>query len=169
MIVFENGKVLFRGETFECYEENYPNDSYWYALSFHDGKIEKTLVGSTAFGSVGVSDCRVDITPEVKAKLDEYYHKENVKFRWERRKAENALAHKAGITRFDIYMLRDVYDRDTVDAILSLLSVKRFRSEFRKGLAEQVRAWLRGEYEYRYPMSRRQLETLTRYISRYRW
>lgn len=169
MIVLENGKVLFEGETFDCYEENYPDDSYWYALSFHDGKIEKTLVGSTAFGSVGVYDYRVDITPEVKAELDEYYRKENVKHRWERRKYENTFAHKAGITRFDIYKLNDIYNRDTVDAILSLLSVKRFRSEFRKRLAEQVRAWLRGEYEYRYPLSRHQLETLTRYISYHRW
>ena len=169
MIAYADGKVLFEGETFDIYEKNYPDDSYWYALSFHDGKIEETLVDSTAFASVGVSDYRVDITPKVKAELDEYYRKENVKHRWERRKHENALAHKAGITRFDIYKLNDVYNRDTVDAILSLLSVKRFRSEFRKGLAEQVRAWLRGEYGYRYPLSRHQLETLTRYISYHRW
>lgn len=169
MIVLENGKVLFKGETFNIYEKNYPDDSYWYALSFHDGKIEETLVGSTAFGSVGVSDYRVDITPEVKAELDEYYRKENVKYRWERRKFENTLAHKAGITRFDIYKLNGVYDRDTVDAILSLLSVKHYRSEFRKSLASQIRAWLAGEYEYRYPLSRRQLESITRYISYRRW
>ena len=53
----------FVGETFDVFEKNYPDDSYWYARSFHNGEIVETLVDSTAFGSVGVSRYEIDISP----------------------------------------------------------------------------------------------------------
>ena len=90
----------FVGETFDVFEKNYPDDSYWYARSFHNGEIVETLVGSTAFGSVGVSDYAVDITPENKAKLDSYYHAEQVRSDWALRRELMATARKCGLDTY---------------------------------------------------------------------
>ena len=154
--------LKFVGETFDVFEKNYPDDSYWYARSFHNGEIVETLVDSTAFGSVGVSNYAVDITPENKAKLESYYHDDNVRRDWAKRREMMATARKCGLATYhEIKELRRVHSKKQFEAIVKLLATKTFRSAFRKSLAEQVRGWLKeSEHEYARPLTDRQLSAL---------
>ena len=50
-----------------------------------------------------------------------------------------------------------------IETYMKLLATRSFRSELRRSLAEQVRAWLAGDSEYDHPLSPRQHEIVTRY------
>ena len=161
MIETSKGRELV-GETFDVFEKNYPDDSYWYARSFHNGEIVETLVDSTAFGSVGFSRYEIDISPENEKKLARYYYEQSVREAWALRAELIALARKCKLhTYHELKELRRLYSKKQFEEIVRLLATKSFRSTFRKSLDAQIRAWLEeSEHVHRTPISDKQLSAL---------
>lgn len=132
MVKYEDGTVKYVGEVFNEYEQNYPDDSYWYIEAFHDGKVVQELVGTTAAGSVGVSNYTIDITEENKKALERYWHREEVKRLWGIRAKLKAEAVKAKCSYHELKKLYCSLSWKEYDACLTLLNTKKFRSSFRE-------------------------------------
>lgn len=79
MSVKIGSEIKFVGETFKLEAvEKWSDLTEYYAYSFHDGKIVKTYVGSNfSMGDdCALCDVEVDVTPEVKAKLEAFERRE---------------------------------------------------------------------------------------------
>ena len=165
MVKYEDGTVKYVGEVFNEYEQNYPDDSYWYIEAFHDGKVVRELVGTTAAGSVGVSNYTIDITEENKKALERYYHREEVKRLWGIRAKLKAEAVNAKCSYHELKKLYYSLSWKEYDACLTLLNTKKFRSSFRESLANQIRAWMaqdREEQTWPKPLSPKQFGYIIR-------
>ena len=152
-------------------ERNYAWDSYFYAVLF-DGKntIEEVEYGSTAYyGSPTRAEGYLEPTPEIR---NRYYRILQVRSRLNARKEYKEYASEMGLNSYHEArrLLHAFPDRETMysddwykfNAIYNLLNVKRFRSEFRKNLSNQVREWCaQSEAKYFRPLSPKQLSYLT--------
>jgi len=90
------------------------------------------------------------IDAEVKAmkERDERYAAESLK----------RLCDDCQITAEDVKTIQGLYDRENQNRIFRLLATKKFRSNFRLKLSEQIRTWLADEHpKYQTPLSAHQL------------
>ncbi len=158
MSVFVDGKELFKGLVVAKYEYNGPNDSDFYAVIF-DGETSFEYCYASTFSGNFWGSATVDASPEWQEKYRRHVEFERlIKFR--RRMIE--LAEGTGLHWTYISKLYKAYgNTDRLSAIIRLLKTKRFRSAFRKDIAEKIRAWVLEENpRYRYPISARQLSSI---------
>lgn len=156
------GQVLCLGE------HNYYDDSDFYALVFDpkDGKVHEIIYDTTRFASTGMNAV-VDATEETlkayREARENLEKKITVDHAWFDHNSRLAIHKSTGLTFKEIGKLCNVYSHDGAcfDAVCSLLSVKKFRSEFRKGLADHIREWLADpKPKYFAPLSDRQMECI---------
>ena len=169
------------------YDEQYVK--VWPTQEEHDAAGYCTTKGivplriSVSCGRTGrrhkeIGNWDIDATPEVRREYEAYEERKRQEgiARVEARREKRA--EEAGITLHQYYLLRDsegigfdFEDNRRVQealALLRTLAKNRFRSKFRKSLAEQIMKWLnvkRHEGEspaYESPLSDRQWEVLTR-------
>lgn len=106
-----------------------------------------------------------DATPEVmaeyKAWAAEKARRASIKAKWSLRRADTKLATELGLqSRADLRRLRTALgNADTFKAVCKLLRTRKFRSEFRSKLCQQVRSWLSDPApKYPTPLSTKQLQ-----------
>ena len=148
-------------------EYNGRDDSDFYMLVWNPEKKETQSIefASTRGWSYPSYGSYVDATPEV---IEEYKawqtakdREIRIKRRWYRRQEQIKIAQQCGVTRKQISKLCSALNQNDFKAVLGLLKTKKFRSEFRKSLADQVRIWVKAENpSYRMPLSRKQLSYL---------
>lgn len=166
-------------------EHNGYDDSDFYA-TYWDRKEEKvkTVMFATTRGGCGAAYATsVDATDEI-IELAAVYRKEQnrrraVRQTWERRQKNVYLAILLQLTRSQIIKLRAAYPDvnkvvsgggaafsypvDSVEfvACIKLLETRkndRFRSDFRRSMANQIHDWLTTDSKYKTPLSPRQIE-----------
>lgn len=170
-------KETYVGQVLELGEHNYYDDSDFYALVFvpETEEFREVCYDTTRFAASNMS-ANVDATAETIAayrkfrqrKLDEaklsaalYDHAKRIE-----------LKRAMGITFKQMGRILSVLSPRSAmfDVIVALLSVKNFRSEFRKGMAEQVRAWLDDPSpKYCHPLSERQYQCLVSKYTKEAW
>lgn len=162
-------------------EQNLYHDSYWEGLLWSDEKGEpvRVMFGTTAAGGDMWFPPRglQDLTPERMALYKAWVRRKEIERRWRERGQDMRDAAELGITYHQLRDLREAlgdklvytrYGRDhsaALEAVEALLRTKKFRSDFRRSLAEQTRAWLatpRAEREHDTPLSMRQLRAVAR-------
>ena len=143
------------------YEENYPNDSYFYAVVFdtETKKSRKVLEWSTAFADVN-TDIPENATPEIR---EMWKRHERAVLLVKCRRMYKALAEDMHLPHY-IYA-RKLHTSLSVthfSIIYDLLKVKNYRSAFRAKLAQQVREWcVEAENKYSTPLSLKQIACIT--------
>jgi len=184
-IYFEDGP-RYQGATLEKMELNGYDDSDFYVLVWtHEGGVQAVANGSTRYFG-GRQRVEIDATPEVQRLADEWLQTQH-------RRRFNAyvrdLADECQIPVAQARRLEELYGyeslrlsveiescglRSTRDwrpkaqlvackALLKTRAKNRFRSEFRRKMADQLIAWLQGQSEYDTPFSRRQWECVLPY------
>ena len=143
------------------YEENFPNDSYFYAVVFdtETKKSRKVLEWSTAFASVN-TDLPENATQEIREMWERHQRAvAAVKFR----RMYKALAEDMHLPHYTYARkLHTSVDIRTFSLIYDLLKVKNYRSAFRAKLAQQVREWcVEAENKYSTPLSPKQIACIT--------
>lgn len=143
------------------YEENYPNDSYFYAVVFdtETKKSREVLEWSTAFGGVN-PDLPEDATPEIREVWARHQRAvAAVKFR----RMYKALAEDMHLSHYTYARkLHTSLSANLFSLIYDLLKVKNYRSAFRAKLAQQVREWcIETENKYSTPLSPKQIACIT--------
>lgn len=155
----------------EDFERNYAWDSYFYAVIF-DGKnkIEEVEYGSTAFADSPTHATEyLEPTPEI---YNRYQRVVRVREILKRRKEAQEYAKEMGLNSYHeaIRLMKAFPNRNMMysddwhyfKAIYNLLKVKRFRSEFRKNLSNQVREWCsQTDPKFCRPLSPKQMSYLT--------
>ena len=143
--------VSYRGCVLETRERNYYDDSDFYAVVWDE---EKGCVREVDYATTRAwtyrNFARVDATDDVRAKAKAWARAELERLdaiEAERRAKENAaLMRECDLTEEQLSDLRDtVRQPDFFDgcvALLRTLAANRFRSKFRRSLAEQLRTWL---------------------------
>jgi len=150
---------LYAGRVLDVYERNGYDDSDFVAIVWmgeEEGAVHVEY-GSTAYYST--SSASVDATEEVKAAYEAWREEQA---RREREAKEQDLAD-AGLTLEDYAKLRQSLGTAATPSVVKLLRSEhhgRLRSSFRRSIAAQIRAWLRGESSYRDPLSPRQFDAL---------
>ena len=140
----------------DSYVEHYFDDSIVMNVYFNGTEIEECMGG---YWCGGVSESPVPMaSEELKAR---YHRVVRVRESLKRRAKYRDLAIQMSLKNYhEAYRLATVCSHNDFEKIVNLLSVKKFRSSFRHSLATQVRAWINGESDRHYPLSRRQLECL---------
>jgi hypothetical protein len=167
--------VLWEEHAGHClyeYEYNGYDDSDFYMVVWNGEKrAPETIMFATTRGwSYPSLGSRADATPEVRAAYDAW-RDEQARFAriadraakcreiCERRKKDREVANAVGCSPLRIRVLRRVYSQEEFAAIERLLRTKKFRSEFRAKLCQQIRDWLNDPLpKYRTPLSARQIE-----------
>lgn len=158
------------GKVVALRERNGYDDSDFYATYLgEDGGFHETQYATTR-GWTYPNGASVDATPEIHAAYRR--HLDGI----ERRRREEsariqaakdaAAMSKARLSAAEFSDLAAAYQGRTLESVLALLTVRNFRSEFRKSLAAQLRQWLATPAEQRdhpTPLSRRQLEAVCRF------
>lgn len=154
-----------------CLQERECNgchDSDFFMLVWDPTKREarEILFATTRWWSYPAMASFVDATDEVRAEYEAWRRKQEREhkarsLREQRRREQEARA-EAGLSYREWQRLRDALrDHDLLTRHLDLLksdNAGRLRSEFRKSLAAQIRAWLRNEESsYSTPLSQRQM------------
>lgn len=106
--------------------------------------------------------CVADASDEIKEKwkvhIDAEERRCRIQTKWALRRRDVELAERCNISRKQLTKLREALDVNTFVAVCELISVKRFRSKFRSGLARQIREWLEdAEPKHPRPLSRKQI------------
>ena len=159
MAVVIDGVKSFEGCVVNEYEENYINDSYWYAVVWNGSEFEEILYRTTA--AVGAGCATVDASEEL---MEKYSRHLRAKMLRQRRDDLIKIARQYRLPVYTILNpLLSVYGSDSkaMKACAQLLGTKKFRSSFRASLRQQLDAWLRGEGKYETPLSDRQIASLT--------
>lgn len=155
----------YKGCVIALREHNGYDDSDFFAEVYDEstGTFKEICYASTRYYCTATAT--VDATEEVKAKyrdlckaLDRDCLRHKAKELWAYR---HALRNAVGITFKQLNRLFNAYGResDAFYGIIVLLKTNKFRSEFRKKLAGQVRTWLDEEHpKYNSPLSRKQIE-----------
>lgn len=149
-------------------EQNGPDDSDWLMLVWDPvaGSASWRHFATTRGWSYPCYASAPDATPEVLAAYAAWSLRERRRMKAHalraRRAADMAAAAAAGLrNRHEVARLRAACGPAT-DSVLALLRTRRFRSEFRRSLCEQVRAWLTNPApQHSSPLSLRQLQAIT--------
>ena len=159
MAVVIDGVKSFEGCVVNEYEENYINDSYWYAVVWNGSEFEEILYRTTATAGAGCAT--VDASEELMKKYSRHLRAKML------RQRRDDLIKIARQYRLPVYTilnpLLSVYGSNSkaMKACAQLLGTKKFRSSFRASLRQQLDSWLRGEGKYETPLSDRQIASLT--------
>lgn len=147
------------GKVIRCYENNQYHDSYFYAIVF-DGENESHIqYASTAYGCQGChaeSDASNELLNDFK-KFKKKQDEENNLLQIELLMQDGIPAYlcKRFHEKLKGFQIRDK------ERFLNLLKTKKFRSEFRKSLFNQVKNWLLDDNpQYNSPLSPRQMNYL---------
>ena len=149
------GNEYYKGQVVGMTCSNHYDDSWYYAIVFDGKSVEHVLYDSTVFANYGF--CEIDASEET---MQAYKRFLNIKAKWGRR---NYLVSHAVGTGFHYTVIGKLYKvyEDDLDAFLkclTLLKTKKFRSNFRKSLCEQLREWLEDECpQYSRPFSNKQV------------
>ena len=143
------------------YEENYPDDSYFYAVVFNTEtkKSHEVLEWSTAFGGVN-PDLPEDATAEIR---EMWKRHQRAVFLVKCRRMYKALAEDMHLPHYTYARkLHNSLSVNLFSLIYDLLKVKNYRSAFRAKLAQQVREWcVEAENKYSTPLSSKQIACIT--------
>lgn len=162
----ENCVVTYQthhGLCIEDRERNGYHDSDFYMVVWNpdEGKPESIEYASTRGWCYPCYSSHADATPEVmelyhawRKKMDRRRH---ILSRWERRRTLNKLRDEMQLdSRVDVQRLQQAVG-DYFFQYHKLLKTKRFRSDFRRSLADQVRRWIADpDSEYRRPLTNKQ-------------
>ena len=154
-----NGVESFIGCVVDQYEENFFDDSYFYAVVWTGKGFETKMIGATAWG--GQCESLVDAPKELKQK---YYRHNQAKALLAHRAELIKIARANGLDNYTVLNpLAKIYSTEStaIKVCAQLLGTKKFRSSFRASLRQQLDSWLRGEGKYETPLSDRQIASLT--------
>jgi len=129
---------------------------------------ETIPVGTDAFDYV--SPPKIDKTSEAYKAFQWHAYKQAKKIQSEIfRKRIVDFLHHGKFQAGRIVKLLGTLDFDRKEAVFQLMKVRKFRSEFRKNLCEQVLSWLKSKKDrkYTYPLSPKQVEACFPRISRF--
>jgi hypothetical protein len=167
-----DGEITYVGCVVSLREMNGYHDSDFYALVWdaESDTFKEVYYDSTRFPQQG--HAWVDATEEVKQRYRNYLAEKERKYREEREKEVIAerekWMHDTGLTEEQFWKLVEAVGetafREGFYPLLKTHKAGRFKSAFRKSLAEQVMKWVNGESEYRSPLSGKQIDML--YTSR---
>lgn len=149
----------YRDRVLETYEQNGYDDSDFIAViwdSVNKKPVDVTYATTRAW--TYLNNAEVDADAETVAKYKAYLSACAIKSRWGIRHRMMDDAHKMRIDRFQLRRLEKAYPhKEMREAVFKLLRVKRFRSDFRNSLAQQVRKWLDNPNStYETPLSAKQ-------------
>ena len=154
----------------DCVEEweyNGRDDSDFYAVVWDGEGFSVIETGSTRYyGGCLLSASADETTKQAFALIVEEWRQYMAKQLLMERKETLRLRN---VPEKDIDLLAQCVfgeSRDRWDPIVKLLGTRKFRSEFRAKLAEQIRQWLHtpvSERRYQFPLSQRQYECIARY------
>ena len=157
--------VVVRGEgrVVRTWERNGYHDSDFYATLWLDslGEPREVEYATTRFPSDGNDAC-VDASDEVMGKYRDWLDRQEREAREACEKADRVRFDRMmldmRVTRSQFDRLRDVLGEGSEEfaACVLLLSTRKFRSEFRSSLADQVRVWVEGGSKWRRPLSSNQ-------------
>ena len=162
MAVVIDGVKSFEGCVVNEYEENYINDSYWYAVVWNGSEFEEILYRTTAAAGAGCAT--VDASEELMKKYSRHLRAKMLR---QRREDLIKIARQYRLPVYTILNpLLSVYGSDSkaMKACAQLLGTKTFRSPYRASLRRQLDAWLLGEVEYATPFSPRQIASLVKTV-----
>ena len=149
------GKEFYKGQVVDMTCSNRYDDSWYYAVVFDGKSVEHVLYDSTAFADC--CTCEIDASEET---MKAYKRFLKIKEKWGHR---NSLVSHASGTGYHYTVIDKLYkayedDKDAFFKCLTLLKTKKFRSNFRKSLCEQLRNWLEDECpQYSHPFSNKQV------------
>lgn len=160
------------GSVIRQYERNGYHDSDFYLVvySAHTNTLYEWEYTSTRFGGSGIFGLgvryQVDATPEVRETASAIRVAEAQREEQERREADVevmvALGANPESAKLFVDKLSKFRGTPKYNGVHKLLCVKKFRSEFRKSLRDQVEAWLRDPNPtYDFPLSPKQTSYLT--------
>lgn len=151
-----------QGRVVDTYEQNGYHDSYFQAVVYledEDRAIEIEYA-STAYGGGGAA--YIDASPELRAKYDDYKRRQAEADRFSKIEHLMEIGVPAYLCSRVFYRLNRL---DIYGECVKLLATKKFRSDFRRSLCQQLIAWLMNDNpEYSRPFSDRQ----ARYLAPYR-
>lgn len=148
--------TIFNPETFDYFEFEYGSTAYATAPTFASNIPEKTVTRYKD-GKKEKVEFTCDTPQEIKAL---YRRVAKVHWKLELRQKMKELARELHLdTYHEAWKIRYTYGKDEeFEAVCKLLRVKNFRSNFRKSLAEQIRAWLKDPSpKYEKPLSPKQM------------
>lgn len=157
----------FAGKCLKDREMNGYDDSDFYMTVWDDAiNAPREIMFATTRGwSYPCYSSAVDATAEVKAKYEAFLANAR-KVAADKAAAARAAGIKAdakacGVDESAIEKLMAAYMPETYKAVAKLLATKKFKSEFRKSLADQVRNWLADAApKYPTPLSMKQVSYL---------
>ena len=148
-------------------EHNGYHDSDFYAMVWDDEteSVKKVVFASTRGWCYPCYPAEVDAPEDIRKKAEEYTRKQNRHYKayclWEDRKEDIKLARTMQLKHYNLVRKLKKASVDRFDSIFSLLKVKKFRSEFRKSMAQQVRSWVNDPApKYDSPLSWKQWKYL---------
>lgn len=154
-----NGCVLYLGET------NYIDSTYFYAFVYDKDQDNFIKVDYDSDAFAGGGSAEVDATQEVidlyRARSQAAIAKLNYETACKLHQYRLDFCHYAGVTFSEANRLFNSCGKttDTIVIIGKLLHTKTFKSDFRKKMAEQVRAWLHEDTpKFKTPLSINQLQ-----------
>ena len=147
------------GAVIQTWEQNGYHDSDFCARYYNPetGEFEVTTYASTRYPCSGCH-AEVDADEEVRALWDALQEKRKEEDRQRRLAKRAQLCEDCRITEQELERLEYTYAGDMYDGCIRLLKTKKFRSDFRRSLDRQLRDWLSGRNDYRYPFSRKQAQ-----------
>lgn len=157
----EHGQFRFEsyiGCVVDMYEQNGYHDSYFHAVIYleNEDRAFDHEYAATAYGGGG--NAWIDASDELKAKYRDYLERKA-------QAARDAEIEELMTEGVPAYLCNRLYRRlkrsDIYRGCVKLLATKKFRSEFRKSLCNQLIAWLlENEPKYASPFSPKQSEYL---------
>lgn len=153
IVTFATGRVL------SLREENYRDDSDFYATYMtNEGEFVEVCYATTRGWSYA-NGAIVDATPEVREAYRIHLRKEAAKAKLRARRERSERIKAAGITFAGFLKLQYAMPEKRVfDGIMDILTTA--KKGFRKSLADQVRAWLGSENGHPTPLSRKQVDAM---------
>lgn len=165
-------RTIYEGAVLADREYNGYDDSDFYAIVWDEEQqcCRRIEYATTRYSSGG--SCRVDATEDIRAKAAYWgacvRRRNALQCRWDKRRAWIEERKRCGLaTYWPIKRLYDAYPRngDLLDEVIKLLATKKFKSEIRLSMAQQVRSWLADpDPKYPTPLSPKQVEILTRHL-----
>lgn len=148
--------TIFNPETLDYFEFEYGSTAYANTPTFASDIPEKTITRHKD-GKHEEVKFTCDTPKEVK---DLYRRVIKVHTKLEIRDKMKKLANELSLATYhEAYKLRGAYYKEEeFEAVCNLLRVKKFRSNFRKSLSEQVRDWIKDPSpKYEKPLSPKQI------------
>ena len=162
---YDLSKECFKGCVLALREHNGFDDSDYYALVYDKEKDSFYEVEYATTRFACSSYAVVDATPEIvelyRTRAKQAAFRSRVHTAWEFHQYRLDFLKFANVSFKEANKLFNAYGEisENLVRVGKLLHTKNFRSDFRKNMAEQVRAWLKDENpKYKTPLSPRQLD-----------